>query len=714
MAVKIYEFGAFRLDCDRFELSRAGQSLKLERKPMELLILLAARDGQLVSRAEIAQHLWGSEVFVDTEHGINTAVRKIRQALGDDPESPRFVQTVTGKGYRFSAPLAPVTPNTPSAPAEVPPATVLAMPPIRRKIPIGLFIALGVCVLLAVSAIAFYRSRPNHHELRYTQLTDFTDSAVSPALSPDGRMLAFIRGSDAFLSSDQIYLKMLPNGETRRLTDDSRPKYGPAFSPDGTEIAYAVLDPPNFTTYTVSVLGGESHLLLQNAAGLSWLDPNQLLFSEIRTGIHLGLVTATSTRSGLRDIYFPSHERGMAHYSYPSPDHQRALVVEMDGNGNWAPCRLVSLDGHSASKTVGPAGACTSSGWSPDGTWMYFTAYVDGRSHLWRQHFPDGSPEQLTRGPMEEEGIAVEQTGKSLITSVGMSQNAIWIHDDAGERPLSSEGDVLAIWSPPAFSQDGSVLYYLLRHGQDDAPAELWRTNVQSGKSEPVLPGISMLSFDVSPDDRQVVYETYDPSGKSQIWVAPIDRSSAPRILGVEGGNSPHFGAHGQILFRQAEGTSNYLKQMNPGGSGPSKVVPYPIIEIQGVSPGRRWVMAVVPNSPGASGPAPAAIPMDGGPPRRMCESFCVPTWSSDGKYLFIPVEPATRTSSGRSLAIPVGPGESLPNLPPAGIPLSAGTGIVKGSQSVPRESFVPGKDPSHYAYVNTTVHRNLYRVSLP
>ena len=70
---------------------------------MELLILLATKDGRLVTRDEIIERLWGKDVFVDTEHGINTAIRKIRLVLKDDPERPRFVQTVTGKGYRFVA-----------------------------------------------------------------------------------------------------------------------------------------------------------------------------------------------------------------------------------------------------------------------------------------------------------------------------------------------------------------------------------------------------------------------------------------------------------------------------------------------------------------------------------------------------------------------------------------------------------------------------------
>lgn len=100
-----YQFEGFQLDVACYELRRNGHVLKLEKIPMELLILLISRRGELVSREEIIAKLWGQDVFIETEHGINTAVRKIRQTLGDDPERPRFVQTVVGKGYRFVGPI---------------------------------------------------------------------------------------------------------------------------------------------------------------------------------------------------------------------------------------------------------------------------------------------------------------------------------------------------------------------------------------------------------------------------------------------------------------------------------------------------------------------------------------------------------------------------------------------------------------------------------
>jgi serine/threonine protein kinase len=576
-------------------------------------------------------------------------------------------------------------------------------------------LATGICVVAGLIALSFYFFHREHPAaVKYTQLTDFTDSATAPALSPDGRMVAFIRGSTSFLSADQIYVKMLPNGEARQLTEDSRMKYGLAFSPDGSKVAYTAVSPP-WSTYTVSVLGGDSQLFLTNAAGLTWLDPGQILFSRVHSGLHMGIVTETLTNEKVRDLYFPAHERAMAHYSFASPDRKSALVVEMDGTAQFEGCRLISLDGGSQTRLIGPAGACTSAGWSPDNAWMYFAATVDGRSHLWRQRFPNGDPEQITSGPTEEEGLAVAPDGRSLITSMGVHESAIWIHDSNGERSLSSEGEVVDEGSPPSFSADDNTLYYLMWHqaAGTGAGPELWRMTVDSGKSEAVFPGVSMTAYNVSPDGKQVVYAAPVPGGKSQSWVAPMDRSSPARQIGLPGDTWLHFGARGQILFQFAEGNANYLGRMNQDGSGRSKIVPYPIDTLVSVSPGGRWILAAVP-LPEGKGVVLQAIPIEGGPAQVVCKRRCDPNWSSTGKFLFILVEEPSRTSPGRSLAVPLGAGETLPKFPPEGIGASADTSIMPGSQSVNRAHLVPGKTPSHYAYVNTTVHRNLYQISLP
>jgi DNA-binding winged helix-turn-helix (wHTH) protein len=95
----------FELDLRAYELRRSGRLLKMERIPMELLLLLVEQKGQLVSREQIVERIWGKAVFLDTDNSINGAIRKIRQVLKDDPEQPRFLQTITGRGYRFIAPV---------------------------------------------------------------------------------------------------------------------------------------------------------------------------------------------------------------------------------------------------------------------------------------------------------------------------------------------------------------------------------------------------------------------------------------------------------------------------------------------------------------------------------------------------------------------------------------------------------------------------------
>jgi TolB-like protein/DNA-binding winged helix-turn-helix (wHTH) protein len=155
------QFDEFSLDCDRYELLRSGRPIKLEKIPMELLILLASKDGSLVTRQEIINCLWGKDVFVDTEHGINTAIRKIRLALRDDPEKPRFLQTVTGKGYRFIAERNNGNNAVPMSPADSGPQVLVSAPRtsglLLRKSRNALLIV--VACTLVLGSLAYVGSR---------------------------------------------------------------------------------------------------------------------------------------------------------------------------------------------------------------------------------------------------------------------------------------------------------------------------------------------------------------------------------------------------------------------------------------------------------------------------------------------------------------------------------------------------------------------------
>ncbi len=592
----------------------------------------------------------------------------------------------------------------------------LAAPPPRSRLRPAY--AIATIALVLGLALAFYlRSKvrgpqsPIPNPSSFTQLTSFTDSASHPALSPDGRMLAFYRTSSTFGTTSDIWLKLLPNGEPVRITHDPQLKYDIAFSPDGARISYTVF--PNvsrlFQTYIVPTLGGDSQLFLPNSAGLSWLDDRHLLFSQIKTGIHLGVVTSNIDRSDLREIYFPAHERGMEHYSYLSPDKKWVLLVEMIDL--FRPCRVVPFSGGSAGRQVGPDGSCLSAAWSPDGKWIYMTVLVAGRNHLWRQRFPDGKPEQITFGSSEEAGVAMAPDGRSLITSIFTRQNAVWIHDSQGDRALSTEG--YAEGTPPVFSRDGQRLYYLLRRDSLESPAELWRADFTSGKSEVVLPGVSIVDYDISNDEKELVFSTEPPGQPSQVWIAPLDRGSPPRRIAANGESLPHFGPHHEIVFRLTDGHANYVGAMADNGTGSRKALPGRILNFDNVSPDRRFV-SVTAEVPHVTPPPTLVVPLDGRPPIQICNMLCSPTWSPDGRYLYLQIpDKSGQNSNVRTAAIPIPPGETLPRLPPQAVRDPNEWAKVPGVKILEQTYIAPSLTPSTYAYIKPSMHANLFRIPL-
>jgi TolB-like protein/DNA-binding winged helix-turn-helix (wHTH) protein/Flp pilus assembly protein TadD len=134
-----FRFRDFLLDVAAYELRRNGHRVRLERQPMDLLILLVGRRGQLVSRTQIVDALWGKDVFVDVENGVNTAIRKLRQALRDAPDAPTFIETVPGKGYRFIAAVEALPDAVPSPlpPAAAPPSVVIGEETVPARVESG-------------------------------------------------------------------------------------------------------------------------------------------------------------------------------------------------------------------------------------------------------------------------------------------------------------------------------------------------------------------------------------------------------------------------------------------------------------------------------------------------------------------------------------------------------------------------------------------------
>ncbi len=1010
MALEIARFEDFELDAQRYTLRRGDRSLKLERIPMELLLFLVERRGELVTREEIIEKLWGKDVFVDTDNGINTAIRKIRQALRDDPEKPRFILTIAGKGYRFIAPVTEVTseprregkhsdnvspgtatptpasgqmvshyrlireigrggmgvvyeaedvrlgrrvalkflaeklahgdealarflrearaasslnhPNictiyeveehegrpvmvmellegetlkeclrrgplsfdqlvatgtqladalgaahangivhrdikpgnvfltkrgpvkildfglaklTPGhlVPAEnvedpltragVLPGTTPYMSPeqlrgeeldgrsdlfslgvvlyeaasgqkpfpgkgtieimnailhsrpatlakVNPSLPVALdrvvtralekdssaryqtaaelradlealrqpqssattpltavrsrhaplWIAAAALTVASIAWLITHRSAaaPIHGPAEWVQLTHFSDAAQEPALSPDGRMLAFLREKSVgstipFVAAGQIYVMLLPDGEPQPVSADTSPKGMIAFSPDGSRLTYTL--PASWDTWVVPAVGGQAQLLLSNASGLSWIDAHRFLFSEIKAGINMGIVTAAENRSGARDIYLPPTPNGMAHLSHISPDQKWVLISgEMDSHG-FLPCRLVPFDATSSGQLAGPPGSrCFYAAWSPDGRWMYFGADRGAGMHIFRQRFPDGKIVQITFGPTEEKGLSIAPDGRSLITAVTSDERNVWIHHASGDQPVSSEGFA----GDPAFSSDGKKLFYLWRSAPSTGgffSGELRSIEVDSGKMERVLPGIEIEDYAVSADAKQVVYTAFDSNRKARLWIAPCDRRSAPRQLTASDAadeSNPRFGPQDEIFFDSSARNEVHTFRMRPDGTGREPVSSQVVLASLGLSPDGEWLLARVPGAAGETTDATVAMPVGSGTPLRLCSPECGIAWSADGKYFYLTPAGIGGMKAKSTYAIPLRPGEIFPpELLASDSNVEDRLASIRGTQIIPAAAIAPGTDPATYAFVSTFHRSNLYRI---
>ena len=571
--------------------------------------------------------------------------------------------------------------------------------------------------IAAVGAGLWLRSpAPASDPSKWIQLSKFPDSVSQPALSPDGKMVAFIRGSGTFVTDGEVYVKILPDGEPQQLTHDGTLKMSPVFTPDGSRIAYTVENAAavEWDTWAVPVLGGEPQLMLKNASGLVWTDPRHVMFSEIRMGVHLAIEASEETVVGQRDVYIPAGEPDMAHRSYLSPDGKWVLLVEMVNDHRWKSCRLVPANGSSRGRDIGPpGGGCTFGAWTPDGKWMHFNSNAVGGIHIWRQRFPDGAPEQITSGPTEEEGVAMAPDGRSLITAVALQNTALWIHDAKGDHQISLEGNA----ADPRFTPDGKkLLYRTVREAPADSgwyrdAGEVRIADLESGRSEPIVRGLQAFNYNLSPNGREVAMEISDSEGKQRVLIAPLDHSSPPRqISNVEGG-WPKFGPDGEILFFRVDGggatiagtSAGFVYRVRMDGTGLKKALAGPVLQMGDVwLKGRRLVVWAP--LPGTGVPAWQEAALDTG------ASLPIPSplyfgASPGGDFISIGFAP------GRTYVVP---SEALTLIRAGSLASEEQVAGVPGVRRIDALSAVRGASPEVYASYHGTVQRNLYRIPIP
>ncbi len=243
---RIIRFSTFEVNLHTGELRQRGQKVKLQEQPFQVLAALLERPGELVTREELRSKLWPADTFVDFDHSLNAAIKRLRDALGESAERPIFVETVARRGYRFIGNVE-ILAATPSARPR--PWQWLST---RRTAVLG---GLAACAL-ALSFLYYSHSlRAKAGQPAVTPAVTNVGEKYTPSLSPDGQHLAFVWNGGAGPHFN-LYVKVVGTEESLRLTNQRSLDFNPVWSPDGRYIAFCRILKGEPGIYIIPALGG--------------------------------------------------------------------------------------------------------------------------------------------------------------------------------------------------------------------------------------------------------------------------------------------------------------------------------------------------------------------------------------------------------------------------------------------------------------------------
>ncbi len=276
-------FDPFELDLSSSELRKGPTRLKVPYQSIEILKALLERPGELVTRDELRQRLWPSNTVVDFEHGLNAAIRRLREALGDSADSPRFVETLPKRGYRFIGEIDTTSTPARAAPDPAGEEANLSLP--IAEVSTGPFKAwrlwLAASAVVIIGIAVWMSGRPQRldsvrrqAQVQIVPITSYRGLEVDPSLSPDGNHLAFAWEGESGDDLD-IYVKLVDGGTPVQLTKHRGTERAPVWSPDGRRIAF--LREVSFARSAVVVVpalpgGHERHLT--EIAAIPVMDPS--------------------------------------------------------------------------------------------------------------------------------------------------------------------------------------------------------------------------------------------------------------------------------------------------------------------------------------------------------------------------------------------------------------------------------------------------------
>ena len=551
-AHRLVRFGVFELDLRSGELRKSGARLNLQQQPLQLLSVLLEQPGVLVTREELRKRLWPDDTFVDFEHGLNAAVKRLRDTLGDSADSPRFVETVPRRGYRFVAPAS--VPGGPAARTDRGAGRWrVRWPWVIAGVGAASAITLGIWALLktpaqengGANATSAHKSTG-----AVNQLTTGTDLNTEPTVSPDGEWVAYAsdRSGEGHLD---IWLQRLSGGEPLQLTRDAADEREPTFSADGNRIAFHSGREGGGIYVIPAHSNGEAKLLVPGGAHGPRFSPDgrwlaysigPWQFSTDKGAGGYGHTYLIPSAGGESTQLLPD----FVSVAWPiwSPDGRHLLVTARRAINEDPEWWIVAPDGQAPVKISG-LNLVTGSEfpvrpWSwIEGNRIVYSAALGGDSwNLWevviapRTWMVTTEPRRLTTAADLQAHASIVRGTQLVFSSLTLTVN-VWgvpVHADSGQK-VGSPRKVTATsalqWSPSA-SEDGRRLVF-----QSDrlATGGLWIRDLEADRAEVLLVSSrGAISPVITADGSRVAY--VDKERQWAIFMVPSSGGEAEKVCG--------------------------------------------------------------------------------------------------------------------------------------------------------------------------------------